>query len=125
MINDKLIEVLTTPPDAALAIVTQGQEGPHVVNSWNSYVSLTDDEKIAVPAGRMFKTEENLESDNRVYLTIANRNVEGKTYKGTGFLIIGTAEFLKEGIIFDTVKAKFPWARAALTITVGSLEQTL
>lgn len=40
VIDEKLKEVLTTPPDAPLAIVTQGLMGPHVVNSWNSYVWL-------------------------------------------------------------------------------------
>jgi hypothetical protein len=37
----------------------------------------------------------------------------------------GTAEFVKEGANFDAIKAKFPWARAALAITVASMEQTL
>jgi hypothetical protein len=36
MIDEKIMEVLATPPDAALAIVTQGLNEPHVINSWNS-----------------------------------------------------------------------------------------
>jgi len=125
MIDKKLMEVLTTPPDAAFAIVTQGLNEPHVVNSWNSYVLVTGDEKLLIPAGRMFETEKNIERNNKVLLTISNREVEGKTYKGTGFLIRGVASFEKEGSNFNAIKTRFPWARAALVITVESTEQTL
>jgi predicted pyridoxine 5'-phosphate oxidase superfamily flavin-nucleotide-binding protein len=125
MIDEKLMEVLTSPPDAALTIVTQGQAEPHAVNSWNSYVNVTGNGKLLIPAGRMVETEKNIERNNKVILTITNREVQGKAYKGTGFLVKGTAYFAKEGADFDTIKAKFPWARAALTITVESAEQTL
>ena len=125
MIDAKLLEVLNTPPDCAVAIVTQGQNSPHVVNTWNSYVVVTDDGKLLIPAGRMTQTEKNLKVNNAVWLTISNREVMGKAYKGTGFLVKGTACFVTDGIDFDVVKAKFPWARAALIITVKSTEQTL
>ncbi len=125
MTDKKLMEVLTTPPDAALAIVTQGINEPHVVNSWNSYVQVTSDGKLLIPAGSMSETEKNIEKNNKVQLTISNREVQGKAYKGTGFLVKGTAAFVKEGSDYDTIKAKFPWARAALTITIESMEQTL
>lgn len=125
MVDKKLMEVLTTPPDAALAIVTQGLNEPHVVNSWNSYVHVNDEGKLLIPAGRMIETEKNIERNNKVKLTISNREVEGNTYKGTGFLIKGTASFIKAGPDFDTIKSKFPWSRAALAITIESAEQTL
>jgi len=125
LIGEKLREVLLTPPDSALAIITRGKDGPHVVNSWNSYVQIADGDKLVIPAGRMFETEKNVGEDDKVKLTITNREVEGKTYKGTGFLVEGTAVFEKEGPRFDSLKAKFPWARAALVITVESAEQTL
>ena len=38
MMNEKLLEVLSHPADGEVAIVTQGIDGPHVVNTWNSYV---------------------------------------------------------------------------------------
>jgi hypothetical protein len=125
MVDEKLLAVINTPPDAALAIVTQGINEPHVVNSWNSYVQVTGEGKLLIPAGGMVETEKNIERNNKVKLTITNREVEGKTYKGTGFLIKGTAGFVKEGGDFDTIKAKFPWARAALAIKIASAEQTL
>jgi predicted pyridoxine 5'-phosphate oxidase superfamily flavin-nucleotide-binding protein len=125
MIDEKLLEVLTTLPDSAFAIVTQGLNEPHVVNSWNSYVQVSNEGKLLIPAGRMIETEKNIERDNKVKLTITNREVMGKAYKGTGFLIRGTANFIKEGPDFEVIKAKYPWARASLTIKIESLEQTL
>ena len=40
MLNEKLLEVLSHPADGIVAIVTQGKEEPHVVNTWNSYVHV-------------------------------------------------------------------------------------
>ena len=125
MIDKKLLEVLLTPPDAALSIVTSGPDGPHVINSWNSYVQISEENRLLIPAGRMIETEKNINCNNNILLTISNREVEGKTYKGTGFLIRGTADFIKEGRDFDIVKTKFSWARAALVITIKTAEQTL
>lgn len=125
MHNEKLMEVLTTPPDCPLAIVTQGVREPHVVNSWNSYVNVLEDGRLLIPVGGMKQTEENLKINNKVKLTIANREVQGKMYKGTGFLIIGTGQIVHEGSDYETMKEKFPWARAVLEITTDSAEQTL
>ena len=36
MLNEKLLEILSHPADGEVAIVTQGTDGPHVVNTWNS-----------------------------------------------------------------------------------------
>lgn len=124
MLDKKLLEVISSPPDSAFSIVSQGDDFPHVVNSWNSYIRINGD-KLLIPAGRMTETEKNILKNNNVLLTIANREVEGKSYKGTGFLVKGTAEFAKEGIDFDTVKSDFPWARAALIVKVIDAEQTL
>ena len=123
--DEKFIEVLKTPPDSALAIVTQGEDGPHVVNSWNSYVILSGQERLLLPAGRMYETEKNVRRDDRVRLTVSNREVQGKAYKGTGFLVTGRARFKTEGEDFETVKKAFPWARAVLVIEVKTTEQTL
>lgn len=121
---DKLLTALQTPPDAALAIATQGPDGPHIINSWNSYVQVIG-RKLLIPVGRMYKTEKNIDADNRVKLTITNREVQGKTYKGTGFLINGTAVFAKNGPNYASVTKRFPWARAALEISIETMEQTL
>ncbi len=125
MLNGKLMEVLTHPSDGMVAIVSQGADGAHVVNSWNSYVNVTEDERLLIPVGGMNKTQKNVEQDDKVKVTIGNRKVQGLRYQGTGFLIKGTAKFLQTGPDFDFMKEKFAWARAVLEITPASVEQTL
>ena len=123
MIPEKLLEVLKHQGVAAIA--TQGQDGPHLVNTWNSYVQITEDGRLLIPAGYMQETEANIARDNRVLITVGSHEVAGKLGPGTGFLIKGTAAFVSAGPDFDTIKAKYAWARAALAITVLSATQTL
>ncbi len=125
MLNEKLLEVLLHPADGEVAIVTQGIDGPHVINTWNSYVNITPDGRMLIPAGRMNKTEKNIEGNHLVKLTIGNREVQGLSYKGTGFLITGTAKFIKDGAEFNIMKTKFSWIRAVLEITIETSVQTL
>lgn len=124
MLDPKLIEILTTGSDAALTVVTNGPAGPHLVNTWNSYVTI-DGTDLIIPAGGMVHTEENLRRDNSVSLSVANRDVMGLRYKGAGMTLYGTARIEVEGHAFDTVHERFPWARAALVITVERALQTL
>ncbi len=124
MLDEKLLEVLTTPPDAALTLVTEGTDGAHLVNTWNSYVEA-DGDRLLIPAGGMRTTERNLAGNPKVMLSIANREVQGLTYRGTGFLVTGTAKMETEGPDFDRIRARFPWARAALVVTVTGALQTL
>ena len=70
MLNEKLLEVLSHPADGEVAIVTQGIDGPHVVNTWNSYVSITPDGRMLIPAGRMNKTEKILKGTIRLNLLL-------------------------------------------------------
>lgn len=125
MLNEKLLEILSHPADGEVAIVTQGTDGPHVVNTWNSYVKTTPEERMLIPVGSMNKTEKNVESNPLVKLTIGSREVQGLNYKGAGFLITGRARFAKEGTEFNLIKAKYPWARAVLEITIDTAVQTL
>ncbi|TGE34371.1 pyridoxamine 5'-phosphate oxidase family protein [Desulfosporosinus sp. Sb-LF] len=125
MLNEKLLEVLAHPADGEVAIVTQGEDGPHVVNTWNSYVHVTEDDRLLIPVSRMHNTEKNIERDNRVKLTIGSREVQGTRYKGTGFLITGTAKVVKEGPEFDMTKERFSWPRAVLEITIDKVVHTL
>ena len=73
----------------------------------------------------MQATEENLSRENRVIVTVAKREVQGKIYKGTSFLVKGTATVVKEGPDYDSIKSRFPWTRGALQITISSAQQIL
>lgn len=123
MIPDKMQQVLSH--EGVVAIATQGDAGPHLINTWNSYIQISKDGKLFIPAGYMNTTEANVAKANRCLITVGSREVEGFHGPGTGFLIEGTAAFIKSGPQFDAVKAKFPWARAVLEITITSVTQTL
>jgi hypothetical protein len=123
MIPEKLLEVLKH--DGVVAIGTMGPDGQHMVNTWNSYIRLTDDGRLLIPAGYMNKTEANVSANDDVLVTLGSSKVAGKNGPGTGFLIRGKAAFEASGPEFEKVKARFAWARAALIITILSAEQTL
>lgn len=87
--------------------------------------STSQDEHLVIPAGGMHKTEKNLLHRNAILLTAGSREVDGKRGRGTGFLVEGRADFLSEGPELDMIKRRFPWARAALKISVTCVTQTL
>ena len=123
MIPEKLLEVLKQ--DGVVAIATLGQEGPHLVNTWNSYIRITSDERLLIPVGYMHRTEANIAFNNQVLITLGSSKVAGNMGPGTGFLIKGTAEIAAAGADFDVIKAKFSWARAVMAVTIASATQTL
>lgn len=123
MIPQTLYEVLKD--EGVVAIVTKGEDFPHVANTWNSYVTTTEEGFLLLPMGNMRATEENLKRDSRVLLTIGSRNVQGLRYLGTGFRIEGTAEVAVSGERFDLMKKRFEWMRAVLIVKPGKITQTL
>jgi len=125
MLNKKLLDVLAHPVDGAVSIVTNGDAGPHLVNTWNNYIVVTPDDKLLIPVSGFNKTERNLSVHNHVLLSIASREIEGYKAKGTGFIVKGTTRFVKSGDDFDHMKEKFSWIRAVLEITVTTATQML
>lgn len=123
MIAQTMLEVMKH--EGVVAIVTQGENEPHVVNTWNSYLKVTENDRLLVPVGGMKTTEANIKRDNRVLMTLGSREVQGLMYMGTGFLVRGTAKILDNGDEFNQTKEKFPWARAVLEITPEVVTQTL
>ena len=123
MIPEKLREVLKH--DGVVAIATLGQDGPHLVNTWNSYVRITNDERLLIPVGYMHRTEANIAFNNQVLITLGSSKVPGNIGPGTGFLIKGTASIETSGSDFDVIKSRFAWARAVMAVTANSIEQTL
>ena len=123
MLPDKLKQVLHH--EGVVAIATQGTNGPHLVNTWNSYVEIEQTNNLLIPAGFMNKTEANISHDNHVLITVGSREVEGQHGPGTGFLVEGTASFVKNGPTFEKMKQRFPWMRAVLQVDVSKATQTL
>lgn len=119
----KLHEVLKN--EGVVAIVSQGAKCPHVVNTWNSYIHVTKDGNLLIPAGGMKITESNIAINEKVQITLGSREVDGFHSRGTGFHISATAKFMLEGAEFDSTNKKFPWCRAVMIITPLTITQTL
>lgn len=122
MIPEKLLEVMKQ--DGVVAIATLGQDGPHMVNTWNSYIKISEDGRLLIPAGYMHRTEANIAFNNKVLITLGSSRVKGLHGPGAGFLIKGTAAFITSGPDFDFLKSKFEWLRATLAVTIDSVTQT-
>ena len=124
MFNEKFNEVLTK--EGVVSITSWAEENVHVVNTWNSYLVKSGENKLLIPAAGMRKTQKNVETNNKVILTLGSKEVLGyKDYQGTGFVIEGTAKYLTSGEEFDMMKEKFPFLSRVLEITVESLKQTI
>lgn len=122
MIPDKLREIMDK--DGVVAIATLGPDGPHMVNTWNSYLRISQDERLLIPAGYMHKTEANIAHNPNIMITLGSSKVQGLHGPGAGFLIKGRARFLTSGPDFDSMKEMFSWLRATLVVTIESAVQT-
>ncbi len=111
--------------EGVVAIVTCANNEAHVVNTWNSYLRKSGDDKLLIPAFGMRKTEKNVNQNPQVLLTLGSKEVQGKMAMGTGFLLTGTAKFLTSGPEVDAMKATYTWANRVLEVTVTSVKQTV
>lgn len=124
MLTEKFFDVLKK--EGVVSIVSWGIDEPHVVNTWNSYLEVTSDERILIPAYAMRRTEKNVNHNNKVKIALGSKDVLGyKDYQGTGFVIEGTAKYLESGSEFDMMKEKFSFLTRVLEITVTSAKQML
>jgi len=123
MFDEKFMEVVSK--EGVVAIVSCAEGEAHVVNTWNSYLVFPDEQRILIPVWKMLKTEKKITENNNVLLTLGTKEVEGRMGPGTGYLIKGTAKFLRSGPEFEMMKSKFSFMTRALEITVSSVKQTL
>ncbi len=121
--SEKFYEVLSK--EGVVSIMSWGVE-PHLVNTWNSYLVVTEDERILIPAYGFRKTEKNVEVNSTVKISLGSKEVVGyNDYQGTGFLLEGTAKYLESGKEFDQMKSKFSFLTRVLEITVEKAKQML
>ena len=95
-IPETMLEVLKK--DGVVAIATLGQDGPHMVNTWNSYVRVTEDGRLLIPAGYFHRTEANIAFNDQLLLSLGSSKVPGLHGPGTGFLVKGTARSCGRGL---------------------------
>ena len=124
MLTENFYEVLKN--EGVVSIVSWGIDEPHIVNTWNSYLVVTEDERILIPAYAMRRTEKNVGVNNKVKIALGSREVLGyNDYQGTGFVVEGTAAYLESGPEFDMMKEKFSFLTRVLEVTVTSAKQML
>jgi len=122
-LSEKFLEVIKH--EGVVSIMSWGVE-PHLVNTWNSYLVVTEDERILIPAYGFRKTQKNVDINNKIKLTAGSKDVSGyKDYPGTGFLVDGTAKYIESGEEYDMMKSKFSFLTRVLEITVDNAKQML
>lgn len=122
-LSEKFHDVLKH--EGVVTVMSWGVE-PHIVNTWNSYIVVTDDERILIPAYGFRKTEKNVNVNNKVKLALGSKEVLGyKDYPGTGFIVTGTARYISSGSEYDHMKEKFPFLTRVFEVTVDKATQML
>ena len=123
ILSEKFLEVIKH--EGVVSIMSWGVE-PHLVNTWNSYLVITEDERILIPAYGFRKTQKNVDVNNKVKIALGSKDVLGyKDYPGTGFIIEGTASYIESGAEYDMMKSKFSFLTRVLEITVDKATQML
>ena len=111
--------------EGVVSIMSWGVE-PHLVNTWNSYLVVTEDERILIPAYGFRKTERNVNVNKKVKISLGSKEVVGyNDYQGTGFIIDGSANYIESGGEYDMMKSKFSFLTRVLEITVDNAKQML
>ena len=122
-LSEKFFEVLKH--EGVVSIMSWGVE-PHLANTWNSYLVITENERILIPVHGFRKTQDNVAVNNRVKISLGSKDVLGfNDYQGTGFIINGTANFIESGDEFEKKKEKFSWINRILEITIDDAKQIL
>nr|WP_315019840.1 pyridoxamine 5'-phosphate oxidase family protein [uncultured Aminipila sp.] len=124
MLTKKFYDVIKK--EGVVSIVSWGECEPHIVNTWNSYITVTSDGRLLIPAAIMRKTEKNVNINNKIKISLGSKEVIGyNDYQGTGFIIEGTAKFISSGQEFEEMKEKFSFLTRILEITISSAKQML
>ena len=124
MFTEKFKDVLSNEGVVSIVSWTDGE--PHIVNTWNSYVVIADEERLLMPAWAFRRTERNVNENSEVKISLGSKNVLGyKDYPGTGFIIKGNAKFISEGEEYDMMKEKFSFLTRVLEVTVYNCKQML
>jgi len=124
VLNDVFYECVRQ--DGIVSVCSSSAEGKgHIANTWNKYLIITDDEKIVIPCFGFRETEKNVGHDPEIEVVAGSHEVRGLAGMGTGFLLKGTAEFQKEGELFEKMRSKCGFANRVLVFTPVSCEQTI
>lgn len=119
--NEKIENILNY--EGVFSVVAKGEKFPHIVNTWNSFVSFKDN-NLFIPVGGMKIMEDILKNENRVIVVIGTKELEGLHGMGIGVKIIGKAEIFQDIEEYEAMKTKFEWVRAVMKIEIIEVYQT-
>ena len=104
MLTEKFYEIIKD--EGVFTIMSWGAHPePNMAHTWNSYLIITEDERILLPAGGFKLTEENIAVNNEVIVSASSRQALGKSGKpGTGLHLKATARFLSKGEDYEKIK---------------------
>ena len=111
--------------EGSVSFVSWANGDAHIVNTWNNYLHVTDDERILIPAFGFRKTEKNVNENNHVKLVVVSKQVQGAMGMGTGEYLEGTAEFKTAGPEFDLMKQRFDWMSRVVIVTPTRCKRTI
>ena len=113
--------------EGVVTVISWGDtEEPHFANTWNSYLVITEDERILIPAYGFRVTERNVNRVGKIKMSLGSKEVKGyKDYQETGFYLEGTARFLSEGPDYDRMKEKYDFLTRVLEITPTFVQQKI
>ena len=123
MLTDNFLAILHKEGVASILSWADGE--PHLAATWNSYITITPEQKLLVPVLGMQTTQNNVAVNNRIKMVIGSKEIVGLYGPGAGFLLEGTARFLHEGAEIAAAKERFPWAVCLMEITVNAITQTV
>lgn len=112
--------------DGVVAVATSSEDNKvHIANTWNSYINVTEEGKLLIPAAGSRKTEKNYAANPYAELTLGAREVMGHRTPGAGFLLTGKLEYLTEGELYDMMYEKFPFLSRVLVFIPETCKQTI
>ena len=120
MFTNEFKEVLKK--EGVVTIVTVVDNEPHIINSFNTYLFATEDDRILVPAYGMHKTEENLGINPNVKMTLGAKAVYGKE-EWPGYVLKGIGKIIDSGSDYDMMFEKYSFLTRVFELKVTSLEQ--
>ncbi|MDY0242646.1 MAG: pyridoxamine 5'-phosphate oxidase family protein [Rhodospirillaceae bacterium] len=115
----------TLEKEGVAPIVTWNEKEPNLAATWNSYIHRTGDNKLLIPVQGMLTVQDNVARNNKVKMVIGSKEVQGKFGPGAGFLLEGTAAFIREGKQLAMMQERFPWANCVLEVSVSRITQTV
>ena len=115
----------TMEKEGVAPIVTWNEKEPNLAATWNSYIQKSGNNTLLIPVQGMLTAQDNVAHNNKVRMVIGSKEVQGKFGPGAGFLLEGTAAFIREGEQLATMQERFPWANCVLEVSVEKITQTV